>query len=185
MTPPIVLQEGTWARCCGLAKHLEDKPGARSSINFSALFLRAQVLWRVCGQQSAWRAGQSDARSAPQETLGVQAEAARGPLDRHCLCESLLPSRSSQDGHERNQTCDSVRVCGVTRRGLAQRLRETRGNSNGKTPNLRRHDKMPVKHPPRRRDKSCVPVGVVGPRDYSPRPSRRTGVGRLDVVLVG
>ena len=62
MTPRIVLQEGTWPRCCGFTKHLEDKPGAQSFIKFSALFSMAQVLWRVCGQQSEWRGSQSDAR---------------------------------------------------------------------------------------------------------------------------
>ena len=79
MTPPIVLQEGTWPRCSGLAKHLEDKPGAQSSIKFSALFLRAQMLWRVCGQQSEWRAAKVTHGRCLKGTAGVQAEAARRP----------------------------------------------------------------------------------------------------------
>ncbi len=54
----LVLQEGSWARCCGLAEHLEDKLGDGSAIKFSALSVWAQVLWRVCGQQSEWCPGE-------------------------------------------------------------------------------------------------------------------------------
>ena len=79
MTPPIVLQEGTWPRCCGFTKHLEDKPGAQSSIKFSALFLRAQMLWRVCGQQSEWRAAKVTHGWRLKRRPGVQAKAARRP----------------------------------------------------------------------------------------------------------
>jgi len=170
MTPPIVLQGGTWPRCCGFPKHLEDKPGAQSSIKFSALFLRAQVLWRVCGQQSEWRAAKVTHGRCLTGGACVQAKAARRPA---CWAFACANRRCRvafrEDGHERIQTCDGLTMRGFRRRGLARTLGENRGNSNGKTPELRRHDKMPVKHPPRRRDKSWVPVGVEGPRAYSPR----------------
>ena len=94
MALPIVLQEGCWARCCGLPKHLEDKLGAQSLIKFSALFGWAQVLWRVCGQQSEWVGAKVTHGSTPRRSAtGLRAEAvswpSRGLVGRIVSAESL------------------------------------------------------------------------------------------------
>jgi hypothetical protein len=184
MTPLIVLQEGTWSRCCGLAKHLEDKRGGRSAIQFSVLSARAQVVWSVCGQQSEWRAAKVTHGRSREDRRQCLA-AAVGPVPCRVFARRIGSGRIAFASMSMKglKLCDGASGRGLTRRSRARARRENRLDSIGKTLNLRPRDKMSVKHPPTIRDKSCLPVGVPGSRAYSPPPP--LGVGTPDVVLVG